>query len=120
VLAAYREADVFVLASRITSQGDRDGLPNVLVEAASQGLACVASDISGIPELIAHGRTGWLSPAEDPAALAAALQEAIRDPAARAARGAAAERHVRAHLDYRTSIAQLARLLDPKGERSCA
>lgn len=120
VLAAYREADIFVLASRITSEGDRDGLPNVLVEAASQGLACVASAISGIPELIADGQTGWLSPAEDPAALAAALQEAIRDPAARAARGAAAERHVRAHLDYRTSIAQLARLIDPKGQGSCA
>ncbi len=120
VLAAYREADIFVLASRITTEGDRDGLPNVLVEAASQGLACVACDISGIPELIAHGETGWLSPSEDPAALAAALKDAIRDPAARAARGAAAERQVRAHLDYRTSVAQLAQLLDPEEQRSCA
>jgi glycosyltransferase involved in cell wall biosynthesis len=120
VLAAYRAADIFALASRITSDGDRDGLPNVLVEAASQALACVASDVSAIPELIADGKTGWLSPADDPERLSAALLQAIRDPAARASRGAAAERHVRAHLDYRTSIAELAALIDPKGERRCA
>ncbi len=120
VLAAYRDADIFALASRITTDGDRDGLPNVLVEAASQGLACVTSNISGIPELITDGETGWLTPSGDPAALAMALHEAIADPAARSARGAAAERYVRGHFDYRTSVAQLASLLDPNGERSCA
>ena len=119
VLSAYRQSDLFVLASRVTGDGDRDGLPNVLVEAASQGLASVASGISGIPELITHGETGWLTPPEDPVALAAALSEAIAAPGARAAHGAAAERHVRTHLDYRTSIDQLARLLDPTGQRSC-
>jgi glycosyltransferase involved in cell wall biosynthesis len=117
VLRAYREADIFALASRITPEGDRDGLPNVLVEAASQGLACVTTGISGIPELITHGESGWLSPPEDPAALAAALHEAIANPAARSARGGAAERYVRRHFDYTTSIAQLANLLDPKGQR---
>lgn len=120
VLAAYRDADIFALASRVTADGDRDGLPNVLVEAASQRLACVASNISGIPELIVEGQTGWLVPPEDPAVLAAALRQAIADPAARAARGAAAEAHVRRHLDYRRSVAQLTGLLDPEGLRSCA
>ena len=51
------------------------------------------------------------------AAMAAALHEAIANPAARSARGGAAERYVRRHFDYRTSIAQLANLLDPKGQR---
>jgi glycosyltransferase involved in cell wall biosynthesis len=120
VLTSYRNTDIFALASRITADGDRDGLPNVLVEAASQGLACVASNISGIPELIRDGETGWLTPPEDPAALAVALHEAIATPAERAARGAAAERLVRGHFDYKTSVAQLAALIDPKGERSCA
>ncbi len=113
VLAAYRQADIFALASRITADGDRDGLPNVLVEAASQRLACVASNISGIPELITGPQTGWLVPPEDAEALSAALEQAIRHPADRAARGNAAEAHVRAHLDYRASIAHLADLFDP-------
>jgi glycosyltransferase involved in cell wall biosynthesis len=120
VLAAYREADIFALASRIANDGDRDGLPNVIVEAASQGLPSVASNLSGIPELITDGTSGWLFPPEDEHALATALAEAIRDPDARAARGAAAEARVRRHFDYRTSVAELAALIDPAEERRCA
>ncbi|MCF7698695.1 glycosyltransferase family 4 protein [Loktanella sp. M215] len=115
VLAAYRAADIFALASRITADGDRDGLPNVLVEAASQKLACVASDISGIPELISDPTLGWLVPPEDPAALALTLQEAITDPDLRAAKGAAVAAKVRGHFDYRTSIDQLVKLFDATG-----
>ena len=51
VLAEYRKADVFALASRIARDGDRDGLPNVIAEAQSQGLACVATRVSAILEL---------------------------------------------------------------------
>ncbi|MCA0272356.1 MAG: glycosyltransferase family 4 protein [Proteobacteria bacterium] len=120
VIAAYREADLFALASRIAKDGDRDGLPNVIVEAASQGLPSVASNISGIPELVTDGVSGWLFPPEDPPALALALTEAIRDPGARAARGAAAEVRVRRHFDYQTSIADLTALIDPTEERRCA
>ena len=115
VLAAYRAADIFALASRITADGDRDGLPNVLVEAASQTLACVASDISGIPELISDPTLGWLVPPEDSAALALTLQEAITDPDLRAAKGAAVAAKVRGHFDYRTSIDQLVKLFDATG-----
>ena len=56
LLAEYRAADLFALASRVARDGDRDGLPNVLVEAQSQGLACVATRVSGIPELIERRR----------------------------------------------------------------
>ena len=66
VLAAYREADLFVLASKVAKDGDRDGLPNVLIEAQSQRLACVSTDVSAIPELIEHGVTGLLVPPGDP------------------------------------------------------
>ena len=55
VLALYRTADLFVLASRIARDGDRDGLPNVLMEAQSQGLACLSTRVSAIPELIEDG-----------------------------------------------------------------
>ncbi|RVD40678.1 colanic acid biosynthesis glycosyltransferase WcaL, partial [Mesorhizobium sp. M4A.F.Ca.ET.020.02.1.1] len=68
VLEHYRSADIFALACRITANGDRDGLPNVLVEAASQRLACVSTDISGVPELISPDETGLLVPTEHPIA----------------------------------------------------
>jgi glycosyltransferase involved in cell wall biosynthesis len=109
VLAAYRAADIFVLASKIAPDGDRDGLPNVLMEAQSQGLACIATDLAGIPELIEHGATGLLVPPGDPVALAAALSRLIGDPALRARLAAAGERRVRAVFDANATIGHLAR-----------
>ncbi len=110
VLGAYRAADIFALASRITPDGDRDGLPNVLVEAASQRLAIVATAISAIPEVFVDGTTSLLVPPEDVAALAESLTRAIRDPALRARLGALAEAEVRANFDYHSSIRQLSAL----------
>ncbi|HTQ34957.1 MAG TPA: glycosyltransferase family 4 protein [Stellaceae bacterium] len=109
VLAAYRAADLFVLAAKIAPDGDRDGLPNVLVEAQSQGLACVATRLSGIPELIDDDATGLLVPPGDPAALAAALARLIGDPDLRARLGAAGEACVRASFDAEIAIEALAR-----------
>jgi glycosyltransferase involved in cell wall biosynthesis len=89
VLAALRDADLFVLASRIADDGDRDGLPNVLMEAQSQRLVCVATAVSGIPELIADGATGRLVGERDTAALAGTIGALIADPAERDRLGAA-------------------------------
>ncbi len=108
VLAACRAADVFVLASRVSADGDRDGLPNVLVEAQSQGLACVATQVAAIPELIASEVTGLLVPPEDPAALSAALDRLIRDPGLRHSLGQAGAKRVRQSFDLETCIGELA------------
>jgi glycosyltransferase involved in cell wall biosynthesis len=108
VLAAYREADLFVLAAKIANDGDRDGLPNVLMEAQSQRLACIATDVSGIPELIRNGITGVLVPPGNPSALAGALGELIRDPQRRAALGAAGERLVRTQFSMIFGVDMLA------------
>jgi len=83
VLAAYRGADVFVLPSRVSDDGDRDGLPNVLLEAQSQRVACLSTRVSGIPELIVDGVTGVLIEPRSPAALAQALSRLIDDPSLR-------------------------------------
>lgn len=112
VLDRYRAADLFVLACRIGADGDRDGLPNVLVEASSQALACISTSISGVPELIADGENGLLVAPEDPAGLAAAMERAIRDPALRARLGAAGERRVRSAFDHHASIGQLIGLFE--------
>lgn len=108
VLAAYRSADLFVLAAKVARDGDRDGLPNVLVEAQSQRVACIATALSGIPELIADGATGVLVPPGDGAALTAALARLIADPQLRRRLGAAGEARVRAEFDLEAGIAALA------------
>lgn len=107
ILAHYRDADIFALACRVSDNGDRDGLPNVLVEASSQKLASVATSISGIPEMFSNGANGYLVEPEDPVAFAEMLESAIRDPAHRRAIGIAAEVKVRAEFDHRESIRQL-------------
>lgn len=111
VLANYQLADVFVLACRITADGDRDGLPNVLVEAASQGLACVSTRISGIPEFF-NDDNGLLVEPEDSVMLATALEQAIESPTLRSRLGNAAEAKVRSEFDYHNSINQLVDLFD--------
>jgi glycosyltransferase involved in cell wall biosynthesis len=110
VLQAYREADLFVLAAKVARDGDRDGLPNVLLEAQSQGLACVATALPGIAELIEDGRTGVLVSPANPTALTAALERMIRSPALRRRLGAAGEARVRDQFDMNCGIELLARL----------
>jgi glycosyltransferase involved in cell wall biosynthesis len=80
LLGIYRSADLFALPCRVSADGDRDGLPNVLMEAQSQGLACVSTAVSGVPELIEDGATGLLVPERDRDALAAALARLIAEP----------------------------------------
>lgn len=109
LLAEYRAADLFALASRVARDGDRDGLPNVLAEAQSQGLACVATTVCGIPELIVDGSTGLLVAPEFPEAMARALQALIADPARRRALGEAGRLRVTAEFALEANLERLAR-----------
>ena len=111
VIKLYREADLFVLPCRVAADGDRDGLPNVLVEAQSQGLACVSTPVSGVPELIDDGENGALVDPDDPEQLAGALEKLCRDPARRVLLGAAGERRVRKDFTYENGISALMALL---------
>ena len=107
VLGLYRQCDIFALPCRIAANGDRDGLPNVLVEASSQRLMCLSTDVSGVTELLDDGRNGLVVAPEDPAAFAQALAQAIRAPALRQRLGAAAEARVRSDFNFQDSIQQL-------------
>jgi glycosyltransferase involved in cell wall biosynthesis len=109
VLAEYRNADLFALASRVARDGDRDGLPNVLLEAQSQGLACVATRVSAIPELLRDGHTGLLVEENHPAALARALEALIAGPARRRALGQAGQARVAEVFSLDSNIEPLAR-----------
>lgn len=79
VIEAMRAADLFVLPSRVAADGDRDGLPNVLMEAASQKLPILSTPISAIPEFIENGAHGLLV-RDRPEDLAAAIVELASEP----------------------------------------
>lgn len=116
IVALMREADLFALPSRKAADGDRDGLPNVLMEAASQHLASVATDFSGIPEFLRDGREALLVPPGEWEPLSNALNLLIRDPAQREALGRAAGERLREAFGAQAGLDRLAaRLLAETG-----
>lgn len=72
-------ADCFVMSSVVSKTGDRDGIPNVILEAMAHGLPVVGTDVSGIGEVVKNGVTGLLVPPGDAAALADALGALFAD-----------------------------------------
>jgi len=104
VMALLGAADMFVLPARKTRSGDQDGLPNVLMEAASQKLAIIASDFAGIPEFIRDDVEGVLVPPADFTALANAINLLAREPERRARLGEAAWRRLRADFSMEGGI----------------
>ncbi len=107
LLALYAEADVFALACRVVEDGDRDGIPNVLVEAMAAGLPVVSTTVSGIPELVADGVNGLLVGPNDPDALADALLALAKDPQLHARVAAAGRRTVAERFDGDALAAEL-------------
>jgi glycosyltransferase involved in cell wall biosynthesis len=81
LIERYREAALFVLPSQIAEDGDRDGIPNVLLEAMAMQLPVVSTDVSGIPEVIKHGSNGMLIPPQDASALTEAIAAILADTA---------------------------------------
>ena len=104
VVALMREADLFVLPAKEAASGDRDGLPNVLMEAASQKLPIVASAFAGIPEFVRDGIDGRLVPPGDWGSLSSALNLAARDPDGRRALAESAYRRLRAEFSPEPTV----------------
>lgn len=73
----YRQSQIFVLPCQIVGDGDRDGIPNVLVEAMASGLAVISTNISGIPELIKHQHNGLLVAEKSSQELANAIEQLL-------------------------------------------
>jgi glycosyltransferase involved in cell wall biosynthesis len=101
-------ADVVVTPSVPTKGGKREGIPVVLMEAMGSGVPVVASNISGIPELVEHERCGLLVPPRDPQGLAAALERMYNDPTLRQRLGQAGREKVVHEFDLYSNAALLA------------
>ena len=80
VTEAYAWADVFWHTGIVDSQGDRDGLPNVVPEALAHALPVISSAAGGAAEAIHDGETGLLVNPQDTVALAEAIERLARDP----------------------------------------
>lgn len=74
-----QSASAFAAPCITSSDGDRDGLPTVLLEAMALGTPCVSTDVTGIPEVIKDGETGLMAAQNDPASLADALEMLLDD-----------------------------------------
>jgi glycosyltransferase involved in cell wall biosynthesis len=116
VIAAMRAADLFVLPSRVAEDGDRDGLPNVLMEAASQKLPILSTPVSAIPEFIENGVEGTLSD-DAPEMLAQQIAALAADPARARSMAEAAHARLMAEFRMEPGIAHLAKRLTAMLER---
>jgi glycosyltransferase involved in cell wall biosynthesis len=98
--AWFAAADIFLLPSVHDQAGNVDGLPNTLLEALASGCAVVASDLAGVRLVLSDGREGLIVPEGDSAALAAAVERLLDDPALRARLGAAARQRAATELTW--------------------
>lgn len=112
VVEALAGSEVFALASVIAEDGDRDGLPNVILEAMAARLPVVASRVGGIPEAVTDGETGLLTEPGDHEALAGALARLLDDPDLRERCGQAGRKAVEQRFDVKKNVAKLAELLE--------
>jgi glycosyltransferase involved in cell wall biosynthesis len=111
VFAALARADLFVLASKKAADGDQDGLPNVLMEAAHQGLPIVSTRAAAIAEFVDDGANGLLVSPGAADELAVALERLARDPGLRRRLADAAARTVRSRFSYEAGVDWIASAL---------
>jgi len=111
VIDLLAQGDLFVLASQNQKDGDRDGIPNVLLEAMAMGLPVIANDAGSIAELIRHEETGLLVPPGEVEAFKAAVARLMADADLRTRLGTAGQRAVRAGFDMRRWADDLSSLI---------
>jgi glycosyltransferase involved in cell wall biosynthesis len=112
VAALLRTARVFALPCIIAPDGDRDSLPNAILEALAAGVPVVTTPVAGIPEAIEDGRTGLLAPPGDDEGLAARIEELLKNEALCQTIGAAGRAAIATRFDIRQNMTPLAALFE--------
>ncbi|WP_457670963.1 glycosyltransferase family 4 protein [Thiolapillus sp.] len=99
IRSRIQSAAVFAAPCVVAADGNRDGLPTVLLEAMALGTPCISTDVTGIPEVILHEQTGYQVPQHDPDALASALEILLQDGQKREDLARRARRLIEEHFD---------------------
>ena len=105
------QAQIFALTPCVTDDGDRDGIPNALLEAMACGLPVVTTAVAGIPEVVVHGQNGLLAEPRDVPAIADDLALLLTDVRSRRRLGARARSEVVANFDREGNARRLASVL---------
>jgi len=114
VRVEYEGADAFALACRELENGDRDGIPNVVLEAMAHALPVVATTCAGVLEAVGE-EAALLAPQDDPVAVAAQLERVLLDSALREQLGAAAQARVRQRFDRAETLPAVLTALQAAG-----
>ena len=101
---------MMVLPCVVSSSGDQDGLPTVLLEALGIGLPAISTRIAGVPEIILDNVTGLLTEPAAPHGIAAAISRLLDDPALADRLATDGREHALRHFDLRTNVAALHQL----------
>lgn len=117
LLDLYPRASVVVAPCVVGSDGNRDGLPTVLIEAMALAVPVIATNVTGIPELVRHERTGLLCPQRDPEVLAATIRRVLEDRALARELARAGRELVEQEFNQRVNVARLRELLE---EAACS
>jgi glycosyltransferase involved in cell wall biosynthesis len=115
VRSEYERADIFALTCRQLENGDRDGIPNVVLEAMAHGLPVVSTTGSGVGEAVVDGESGFLTHQDDPEAVAAALVRLLANGELRARMGGAARAQVAAKFDRNANLPAVVQALAEAG-----
>jgi len=107
----YRDAFAFVLPCVVSANGDRDGIPNVILEAMAAGLPVISTTVSGVPEAVKEQRTGLCVPPHDPQGLTEALDMLLRNEDFAEDLGTRARQYARETFDAKIHMAKLASVM---------
>lgn len=110
VLQQFKQSDLFVLGCEIAKNGDRDGIPNVLVESLAMGVPALSTHVSAIPEILIDGETGLTVPPSEPETMATAMERLLADEPLRQRLREGGKKYVRAHFDSSRSTRELAEI----------
>ena len=108
VLEQFKQSDLFVLGCEIAKNGDRDGIPNVLVESLAMGVPALSPHVSAVPEILVNGETGLTVPPSDPEAMANAMHRILTDQKLRVRLQESGRKFVKEFFDNTHSTRKLA------------
>jgi glycosyltransferase involved in cell wall biosynthesis len=107
VLRQFEQSDLFVLACEIAANGDRDGIPNVLVESLAMQVPAISTTVSAVPEILLNGKSGITVNPGNAESMAAAIEEALTNTKLRETVIKGGTEHTRQHFNNRSLVAQL-------------